>query len=384
MGQGFIKRLLPGFLVLAVFAVAVLPVYGDELSDLRKLQEKTNKEIQTYRSIIKEKDRELRSLTDQLRELDEDIAAIEKDLSALEEELVIAQEKVGQAEIKLQEAEASLAERNEIFTNRLVEIYCSGDLNYLEVLLSSTDFTDFLVRYELLSKIADQDIKLLEEIEDQKAEIEATKAELEAHRDEIIDVKTKTEEKKANLDKKRKQQEELRHKISTEKEAAEKALAEEERTSREVAQKIREIQARLYGNNKSKYTGGVFTWPTPGYEYITSDYGMRVHPILKVKKLHTGIDIRAPKGAEIVAAAGGTVTYAGWLGAYGNTVLIEHGGSITTLYGHMSSISVKAGDTVDKGDTIGKVGSTGLSTGPHLHFEVRVNGDPTSPWDYLK
>ncbi|HHU31253.1 MAG TPA: hypothetical protein GXZ50_01130, partial [Clostridia bacterium] len=197
MGQGFIKRLLPGFLVLAVFAVAVLPVYGDELSDLRKLQEKTNKEIQTYRSIIKEKDRELRSLTDQLRELDEDIAAIEKDLSALEEELVIAQEKVGQAEIKLQEAEASLAERNEIFTNRLVEIYCSGDLNYLEVLLSSTDFTDFLVRYELLSKIADQDIKLLEEIEAQKAEIEATKAELEAHRDEIIDVKAKTEEKKA-------------------------------------------------------------------------------------------------------------------------------------------------------------------------------------------
>jgi len=382
--QQFLKKPIIWLLVICILSVMILPAYGDELSNLKKQQEQINNEIQSYRSLIKKKDRELRSLTDQLKQLDEDITAIEKDLEVLEGKLAAVQSKVEQKEKELQKAEESLAERNEIFSNRLVEIYCNGDVSFLEVLLSSTDITDFLVRFELLSKIADQDVKLLEEIEAQKEAIETAKAELEEYRDELIQVKEETEEKKASLDSKRKAQEELRNKIATEKEAAEKALAEEEKTSQEVARKIREIQAKLNKNKKSKYTGGVFTWPAPGYERITSEYGYRIHPILKTKKLHTGIDIGAPSGASVVAAAGGTVTHAGWLGAYGNAILIEHGGNITTLYGHLSSISVKVGDTVEKGDKIGKVGSTGLSTGPHLHFEVRVNGDPTSPWSYFK
>ena len=198
-------------------------------------------------------------------------------------------------------------------------------------------------------------------------------------------MKAETEKKQANLEGKREQQEKLKYQIDNEKEAAEKALAEEERTSQELAKKIREIQAKLNKNKpKSKYTGGTFTWPTPGYEYVTSDYKMRLHPLLKVKKMHTGIDIRAPKGAKVVAGGEGTVSYAGWFGAYGNAVMIEHGGNITTLYAHLSAFTVKEGDTVEKGDQIGKVGTSGLSTGYHLHFEVRVSGDHVNPWNYLK
>jgi murein DD-endopeptidase MepM/ murein hydrolase activator NlpD len=137
-------------------------------------------------------------------------------------------------------------------------------------------------------------------------------------------------------------------------------------------------------DSKAIYAGGVMKWPTPGYTRVSSPYGMRIHPIYKVKKMHTGIDIDAPSGAKIVAANSGKVILAGWNGGYGNCVIIDHGGGLATLYAHQSKILVSVGDKVQKGDTVGKVGSTGLSTGPHLHFEVRKNGSTTNPIPYVK
>ena len=134
--------------------------------------------------------------------------------------------------------------------------------------------------------------------------------------------------------------------------------------------------------SNGKYTGGSMGWPVPGYTKF-SKYGMRMHPILKKKKLHTGIDIGCKTGDKIVASNDGTVIFSGVKGGYGNAVIIDHGGKISTLYGHNSKLLVKVGDKVKKGEQIAKAGSTGLSTGPHCHFEVRVNGKPVDPAPYL-
>ena len=139
-----------------------------------------------------------------------------------------------------------------------------------------------------------------------------------------------------------------------------------------------------YSSNPVKYTGGRFAWPVPGSQRITSYYGYRIHPVYKTKKFHTGIDVGAGYGLAIVAAGDGVVTMATTNGGYGKCVIINHGSGITTLYGHCSTLLVSVGDKVTKGQTIAKVGSTGVSTGPHLHFEVRVNGSTTDPLQYLK
>jgi len=361
---------------------ALLPVYGNELEELRKQQREIDRQIRQHREAIQEKTREIKSLSEQMESLDRTIKAVENDLEDLRKQLSAAVARVEKAEEELARAENTLRERIEVFRKRLVEIYHHGGVSYLEVLFDSTSMTDFLVRMELLQKIAEQDLELLDLIEAQKAEIEERKAQLEAERDEIARVKKLTEEKKAKLAAQQEEKAQLVEAIKTEKEMIERALAEEEEASRLLAAKIREIQARMSGNRE--FAGGQLAWPTPGYSSISSDYGMRRHPILKRDSMHTGIDIRAPMGAKVVAAESGQVIFVGWFGAFGNVVIIDHGSNITTMYAHLSAFTVKEGQEVLRGDQVGKVGSTGLSTGPHLHFEVRKNGEPVNPWPYLK
>jgi murein DD-endopeptidase MepM/ murein hydrolase activator NlpD len=153
-----------------------------------------------------------------------------------------------------------------------------------------------------------------------------------------------------------------------------------EKDSKELEAKIRELQR----NNTNGVVGSISVWPTPGYTYITSPFSIRKHPITGVVKQHTGVDIGAANLSKIVATGTGTVILAGWYGAYGNAVILDHGNSVSSLYGHMSSMAVKNGDTVLAGQTIGYVGSTGYSTGPHLHFEIRIDGVSTDPMAYFK
>ena len=163
---------------------------------------------------------------------------------------------------------------------------------------------------------------------------------------------------------------------------------------KEAQQKIDEYNAKYEEINSeilalalqgldTRYIGGELAWPVPGYTRISSKYGMRYHPILHVNKLHTGVDISAPMGANFVAANDGIVTKAGYNSAYGNMVIIDHGGGISTLYAHGSEILVQVGQTVKRNEAILKVGSTGYSTGPHAHFEVRINGVVTDPIEYI-
>ncbi len=376
------KKLTVLTLVLLLFALPFLPVWGGELDDLRKQQEEAAELIKKHQQEIAGKDKEIKSLTEQMTGLDRTIEAVEKDLAVLEEELLAAAERVEQVLAELTDARTRLESRTDVFRKRVVEIYQRGDVNYLEVLMDSASMTDFLVRMELLQKIAEHDLKLLDQIEQEKAIIEAKKAQLEEERDKIETAKANAELKKERLAEQQLEKSRLSEALKTEKSLIEKALAEEEEASKKLGEKIREIQARMASDRQ--FSGDKMLWPTPGYTRITDDYGPRWHPVLKKNSNHTGIDIGAPMGAKIVAADYGQVTFVGYFGAYGNAVMIEHGSGITTLYGHMSAFSVKEGMEVLRGEQIGKVGSTGISTGPHLHFEVRKNGDPVNPWNYLK
>ena len=158
-----------------------------------------------------------------------------------------------------------------------------------------------------------------------------------------------------------------------------------------LQKKADELEAELKriasSSTNSKYTGGTMTWPLPGYYGISSYFGNRLHPVLKVYKMHTGVDIAGAgcNGKNVVAAANGKVITAGWISGYGYTVMIDHGGGIVTLYAHSQKLLVKKGDTVKAGDVIMLVGSTGYATGPHVHFEVRVNGKYVNPLNgYIK
>ncbi|MCL2741790.1 MAG: peptidoglycan DD-metalloendopeptidase family protein, partial [Oscillospiraceae bacterium] len=163
-----------------------------------------------------------------------------------------------------------------------------------------------------------------------------------------------------------------------------KAKAEADRKAREEAERAARERQGQGGGNVPSYISDTFVWPCKGHTEITSPYGMRYHPIFLDYRMHTGVDVRAGSGVAIQAAAGGTVIMAGWTNAYGNTVIIDHGGGVSTLYGHGSRMVVKEGQYVSAGQHIADVGSTGFSTGPHLHFEVRVSGDPVDPMRYFR
>lgn len=379
----FSRRLWTG-IICGVFLASTLliPVYGSSVDTMKSQKRTLDQQIQEKKGALRAAKKEQKSIFDQLRSISDSIDKTDQELESIRGKKEITEKAIKTTEEELAAAEEKLDERTEILAERLREIYQQGEVNYLEVLLQATDFQDFLVRYHLLETIAEQDVQLVEEIAAQRKEIEDKQTKLENKYRELASLEKEAQANMEVLEQKKSEKQELMTALETEKETIEKGLAELERASNDIAAKIRAATARSGGY--SGKTSGIFTWPTPGYSRITSQFGWRVHPILGTKKLHTGIDIGAPSGTGILSADAGVVIHAGWLGAYGNAVVVDHGGGVSTLYGHMSSIAVSSGQQVSAGQKLGKVGSTGWSTGPHLHFEVRVNGDPVSPWGYVK
>jgi len=312
--------------------------------------------------------------------LQKSIQATEEELESINARLDMLENSIQQQEKEIRAMENDLAKQTEILGERLTFAYEQGDATFLEVLLDARDLKDFITRYDWLSNIIEQDRDLIKGICEEKAALETKRQQLQTAAAELEQARASREEKKAQLAAQKQEKESHLNQIKDDKAKYEQALAELEETSRQLEALIRSAQSK--GNPAASGTGSMI-WPSNNSRTITSPYGMRFHPVLKQYKLHSGMDIGAAYGTDVLAADSGTVISCGWMGGYGQATIIDHGNGISTLYGHQSQILVSNGQQVTKGQVIGKVGSTGWSTGPHLHFEVRVNGTPVDPTKYL-
>ncbi|MEA4900994.1 murein hydrolase activator EnvC family protein [Desulfitobacterium sp.] len=358
----------------------VLPLQAGELNDAmdqqKGLQQKQNQIQGKLNDLTYSEDK----LKTQIQTLSTQITSAKAELSQKQESYNQAQKKVAASEKELEKRNQALEERRGVLQKRVRVIYEEGQLSYLEILFQSTDLSDFITRLEYFTRLVENDQKILADIQTEKENIEQKTKELQSQRDQAAELQVQAAKVKSDLDSKNQQYQTALN----DNKKAQDALSEQNKQlakdSAAIAEKIRQLTSSSSG----KVLGTINTYPLPGYYEVSSPYGWRIHPVTGEKSLHTGTDIPAPGGTAILAAGTGKVIMAGWYGAYGNAVIIDHGGGYTSLYGHQSRIGVSVGDQVKAGDVIGYVGTTGWSTGNHLHFEVRVNGNPTDPLQFFR
>ena len=350
------------------------------VKDLQTQQEELKNHIQQSNEELEGVQNELSENLQQVQKLDEKIANSEQEIEDLKNKISELKSSIEEIEAKLKVAEENYERQKEILEARLIAMYESGDTQYLDVVLKSKNMSDFISNYFLITEIASYDTELLEDMENKKNVIDLAKQKLNKNREDLsITLQTETRSS-IILQNTKMLRENYISKLSDKEKEIQAQI--DEYTAR-FAQANAEILSLAMQGLETEYIGGVLAWPVPGYTRISSNYGMRTHPITGVYKLHTGVDISAPMGTNFVAANDGIVVKAGYNSAYGNMVIIDHGGGISTLYAHGSEILVQVGQTVSRNEPILKVGSTGYSTGPHAHFEVRINGVVTNPIEYI-
>jgi len=376
------RKFLCGILafIICIFSICIY-VQAEEVNDLQTMQEELQDQINDVNNELENVQSRLSENLQQVQKLDENIETSNQELEELNIKIVELQDSIDEVEEKLKIAEEKYERQRKILESRLVAMYESGDTKYLDVILSSKNISDFLSNYFLITEVASHDTDLLEEMELQKNEIELDKRKLDFSRNQLATIKQNQTRTAKILENTKSVRENFISRLSDQEKELQNSIDE---MNVRYAEVNAEILALALGGLDSQYIGGELAWPVPGYTRVTSRYGMRVHPITGIYKLHTGTDISAPTGANFVAANDGIVTKAGYNSAYGNMVIIDHGGGISTLYAHGVEITVQVGDFVKRGETVVlKVGSTGYSTGPHAHFEVRINGIPTDPMPYI-
>ena len=396
VAAGAIAGLLAGLMLFGLvadlfFRVSASAASQSDVDALKEKLEDQAAEKEKLQNELDSIDTEKATVKEQIEALDAQINSTEEQIGLQNDLIDSLEEMIAQKEEELAEAQKKEEEQYEKFKTRVRVMYEQGETSYLEVLLSADDLSDFLSKYEIVSQIAEYDKNLFEELKALKEEIAQTKSELEEDRQQAENVRKELEVSKSELDTQLANRSQAMKELESAAEEVKASFAEIEAEEDAInaqidkivkemeaeAQRKRQEQAAQGGGSTSTGTTqvGGYTYPLPsGYRYVTSKFGYRNHPVTGVYKLHTGVDISAPNGTAIYAAQSGTVIIAGYSSAWGNYVVINHGGGVTTLYAHMSKILTTKGATVSAGTQIGRVGSTGYSTGNHLHFEVRQNG----------
>ncbi len=373
-----------GFFLMACL-LALLPAFSssvsasladDKRAELdqvqRKMQEMADKKA-AAREKAEEASAALSQVTDSLRDLQIESNKLKQQRDAL-------QGKIDDNLAQLEKKQAEVKERQGIYKHRLRDIYINGQVNYLDVLLGAKDFSDFSSRMFLLQRIIKSDVSLMEQMQKDAEEIAARKAQLDGQMQEIKATQNMLQAKTDKVERLRNQ----RAAMLSEAEAEEQQSQDEYERLLAVSEQIAAMLRNMEQNGtvaEAPVVTNSYIWPCNGV--ITSPFGWRTHPIFGTTKYHSGLDIGVDYGTPILATNSGTVIYSGWLGGYGNAVMIDHGGGLVSLYAHNDSLNVYEGQYVNRGTCIAYAGSTGYSTGPHCHFEMRLHGEVVDPMGYL-
>lgn len=374
-GRGKVLNLALSLLIsLSVTGTALADDLEDQLADLQRQAEE--QQAKTNEASAK-----VESVSERLRQIQEELRVATAEYKEVKGQLDSVEDKISDNTELLQKTEADLKVKNKKLQQRVRDIYINGQISYVDVLFGAKDFADLMTRMDVLKRIIKHDYDLIMKVKEEKATVENTRAQLEKDKAEAEVLVTDAQAKKAKVEDKESEQQVLLDQAVYDRDTSERMYEEIMAASQEVANMIRRSQMSSAGYSGAPAGAGGMIWPISGP--ITSEFGWRTHPIFGTARFHSGLDIGGDYGMPIYAAAGGTVIYAGWISGYGNAVIIDHGGGVTTLYGHNDSLNVSEGENVAQGQVIAMCGSTGNSTGPHCHFEVRENGEPVSPYGYL-
>ena len=363
----------------------------EEIKKAKEEKQSLQNGLTNVKEVKKQLEESKANLSSYIEELDANLATIQAKIDEFKKMISQKEEEIAQKTVELEEAVAVQEAQYEAMKARIKFMYEKGDVVYLELVFQSESFGEMLNKAEYIEMMSAYDRKMLDEYVQQAEYVALCKEELEEEKGVLEEAKKSVEAEEASLNELITAKEQEITAVSSDIQTKEAAIAEYEaeiaaqnETIAAMEKAVAEERAKLAEEQNRKYDGGIFTWPAPSYTRISDDYGYRVHPILGVQQFHNGVDMAAPGGSAILAAYDGKVVAAAYSSSMGNYIMIDHGDSLYTIYMHASALYVSKGTEVHKGDKIAAVGSTGRSTGNHLHFSVRLNGNYVSPWNYLR
>lgn len=376
--------------------------YASELTNdsIKKKEQEINKAQQEKKALqsgltdVKALKKELEAskanLANYVAELDGKLTVIQNKINELKVTITEKEEQIVEKTAELEEAIRVQQEQYDAMRTRIKFMYEKGDTLYIELLFNARSFSDMLNKADYIEMLSAYDRKMLDEYVAYAEYVALCKEGLEEERDVLKEAKLSVEKEEASLNEMIKEKEQEIYKVSTDIQGQEAAIREYEadiaaqnETIAALEAAVAEERKKLAEEQRPKYDGGMFTWPAPSYTRISDEYGNRMHPTLKVQKFHNGLDMAAPGGSPILAAYNGKVAAADYSSSMGNYIMIDHGSGLYTIYMHASALYVSKGKEVAKGEKIAAVGSTGRSTGNHLHFGVRLNGNYVNPRNYF-
>lgn len=327
----------------------------------------------SYAATESSKRAEAQAAKEKAEELNAAAGEVAAEILGIQAEIEVYEQEIAETTEALAAKEKEVEEQNEALNERLVSMYKTGSVGFIDVLLSSNNIEELITNFSMVQRILKSDSEILAGLEEDYEEIEQLKAEQEAAKAEIEASEAELQEKQAELQEEADEQEALSESLN----------AEADKLAAEALKRQQELEKQQNAGTADKVVNtGSYAWPLPSGAVITSYFGYRIHPIYGDWRYHTGADLAMSSGTPVYAMGNGTVTMASTYGGYGNCIMIYYGNGIQSLYGHLSGYAVSAGQTVTKGQVVGYVGSTGQSTGPHLHFEVLVNGTRVDPFSY--
>lgn len=376
--------ILVALVFILTFIASVFPVGAASLST--QLENAKNQKRAAQQELSEIQNKKKTAESDKAK-LDSEINDLNQQISAVSAELDRTAALLSQKETELALAQEECEKQFDSFKNRARIMYENGPSTYIEILFSSGSFSEFMSSIEIIKNLLDYDNRILEERKAAREEIAAQKTEIETIKNDQETRRQTLSQMQSTLETKRASQSavisQLESREETVRRQVEEQVAEEARIQSLINQALAAQKISAQSASASVSGTGTMQWPCPSTNRLTSRFATRQHPIDGVTKMHNGIDIAGGYGADIIAADSGTVLFSGNSSSYGKYIVISHGGGLTTLYAHCSQLLVSAGATVSRGQTIAKVGSTGKSTGPHLHFEVSLNGSRQDPLSYV-